>query len=122
MMNKLILAFILSFSLQAAAQVTKKSNPNVELPDFIITGKEVISVEQAKKIPPDFVSTISSGFIKPSYSTEELQLKEFPDPVKNNLNLLDSSNYHNGWLEGGVSSYYLPAGKLIYSSPFTNGV
>lgn len=122
MRSNLILILVIILSLQAAAQETKKSNPNVELPDFIITGKEVISVEQAKKIPPDFVSTISSGFIKPSYSTEELQLKEFPDPVKNNLNLLDSSDYHNGWLEGGVSSYYLPAGKLIYSSPFTNGV
>ncbi len=122
MMNKLILFLVFIFSVHSAAQETKKSNPNVELPDFIITGKEVISVEQAKKIPPDFVSTISGGFIKPSYSPEELELKEFPNPLKSNLNLFDSLNYHDGWLEAGLGSYYLPVAKMIYSSPFTNGV
>lgn len=121
-MNRKILILFIIFSALLYAQDTKKTNPNVELPDFVITGKEVVSVEKAKKIPPDFVSILSPEFIKPSYSPEELALKEFPNPLKNKLNLFDSLNYKNGWLEGGIGSYYLPEAKLTYSSPFTNGI
>jgi hypothetical protein len=49
-MRKLILLILITGTIQLLAQ-DSKSNPNVELPDFIITGKEVVSVEQAKKIP-----------------------------------------------------------------------
>jgi hypothetical protein len=122
MRNKLVILIIFFLAIDAAAQETNRSNANVELPDFIITGKEVISVEQAKKMPPDLVSTISGKFIKPAYSPEELQLKEFPNPLKKDLNLFDSLYYNNGWLEAGLGSYYVPSAKLIYSSPFTRGV
>ena len=117
----IIFLFIL-LSMQVSAQESQKSNPNVELPDFIITGKEVVTVEQAKKIQPDFVPVISGNFLKPSYSPDELELKEFPGPLNNDLKLFDSTNYHNGWIEAGLGSYYLPTAKLIYSSPFTNGI
>jgi len=122
MKYRLIVIFAVIFSMQGAAQESQKSNPNVELPDFIITGKEVINVDQAKKIPPDFVSTISGKFILPSYSPEELQLKEFPDPLKNRLNLFDSLDYDKGWLEADLGTYYLPAARLVYSSPLGGGV
>ncbi len=120
-MKKLIL-FLTIFSALTLAQDTKKSNSNVELPDFVITGKEVISVEKAIKISPDLVSTLSGAFIKPAYSPEELELKEFPNPLKNKINLFDSLDYDNGWLEAGIGSYYLPGARLTYSTPFTNGV
>jgi hypothetical protein len=120
-MRKLILLILITGTIQLLAQ-DSKSNPNVELPDFIITGKEVVSVEQAKKIPPDLVSTISGDFIKPAYSPEELELKEFPNPLNNDLSLFDSLNYNNGWLEAGLGSYFLPSARLIYSSPFGNGI
>lgn len=121
-MNKMILLMTCIISALVYAQDTKKSNPNVELPDFVITGKEVVSVEKAKKIPPDFISILSPEFIKPSYSTEELELKEFPNPIKTKLNLFDTLSYNNGNLEGGIGSYYLPIAKLTFSSPFTNGI
>ena len=122
MMNKLIILIVFLFSLEAAAQESGKSNPNVELPDFIITGKEVISVEQAKKIPPDFISTISGKFIKPELSAEKLELREFPDPLKKDMNLFDTLNYSNGWLDAGIGGYFLPTANLIYSSPLGNGI
>jgi hypothetical protein len=121
MIYKLLSLFIV-LAIIVPAQDSVKSNANVELPDFVITGKEVISVEQAKKIPPDFVSILSNSFIKPEHSPEELQLKEFPNPLKNNLKLFDSLNYGNGWLDAGIGSYFLPTAKLVYSSPFGNGV
>ena len=118
--NLMILFFVIH--IVVLAQDSKKTNSNVELPDFVITGKEVISVEQAKKIAPDFISTLSDQFIKPVYSPEELELKEFPNPLKNNLNLFDSLNYFNGLLEAGIGSYYLPTAKFTYSNPFTGGL
>lgn len=122
MMKKIMLLTILLIPALMFAQDTKRSNPNVELPDFVITGKEVVTVEKAKKIPPDFISTLAPEFIKPAYSPEQLELKEFPNPIENKLNLFDSLNYHNGWLESGIGSYFLPVGKLTYSSPFKNGI
>ena len=121
-MTKKLLLLVVVLSLTVPAQEKTKSSGNVELPDFIITGKEVVSVEQAKKIPPDFVSTISGDFIRPSYSPEELELKEFPSPLKNDLALFDSLKYNNGWLEAGLGSYYLPTAKLVYSSPLSGGM
>ena len=121
-MTKKLFILLVIITLTASGQETTKSSGNVELPDFIITGKEVISVEQAKKIAPDFVSTISGDFIKPSFSPEALELKEFPSPLKNDLTLFDSLNYHNGWLEAGIGSYFLPTGKLVYSSPLSGGM
>ncbi len=124
MMNKILLLVLTTavVSFEGFAQDSQKSNPNVELPDFIITGKEVVSVEQAKKLPPDFVSLLSGEFIKPAYSPEELELKEFPSPLKKDLSLFDSLNYNNGELDAGVGSYFLPTAKLTLSGPFDNGV
>ncbi len=120
-MKKYIL-FLFVLTISVSAQENTKSSGNVELPDFIITGKEVVSVEQAKKVPPDFVSTISGDFIMPAFSPEELELKEFPSPIKNDLTLFDSLNYHHGWLEAGLGSYFLPTARLVYSSPLSGGM
>lgn len=58
----------------------------------------------------------------PAYSPEKLELKEFPNPLKNKLNLFDSLDYNNALLEVGIGSFELPTAKLTYASPFSNGV
>ena len=64
-MNKYFLIYYLVIPFICFAQDEKKQDQNAELPDFVITGTEAVSVEKAKKMEPDFGSTISEEFLKP---------------------------------------------------------
>ncbi len=97
-------------------------NPNVELPDFVIMGKDDISVRRVDKLPPDYISTVSDDFLKPSYKPDQLELGEISNPVENQLSLLDSSDYRNGFIELIAGRYLLPSAELNYTFPFTNGL
>ena len=116
MIKKLLTLFILCLSVVYAQQ----KNPNVELPDFVITGKDVSAVKGAQKIAPEFISTISEQFFKPVYSPEELEVKDLSSPLKNELNTLDSLNYYRGNLEFGAGINNLPTANLSYLFPIDN--
>lgn len=94
-----------------------QTDPNVELPDFVITGADVVAVKGAQKIAPEFISTTSEQFFKPVYSPEELEVGDLSSPLKNELNLFDSLNYLNGNLEFGAGIYSLPVANLSYLFP-----
>jgi hypothetical protein len=120
-MNKKIIAiFIFSLNAVLFAQEGRSSTPAVELPDFVITGPDLISVQKAKKLPSEFIPTLSDEFFKPAFSPEELEIKDIPHPMMNDINLLDSLNYNNGKLEAGVGRYTLPFVKFSYSQPFSS--
>jgi hypothetical protein len=119
MTKKLFLLFA-SLSLFAFAQ--DKQNPNVELPDFVITGRDIISIQKAKKIKPDVVSTVSHDFFKPTFSPDELGVGEIPNPISNKLSLSDTLKNYNGYFELGLGGYTLPKANVIYSAPFTSGI
>ena len=94
-MIKLLSVIILASVLVIAQE--EKENPNVELPDFIITGTERISVEKVKKIEPEMVTIMSEDFIKPTHSPEELELRKFSNPITKDINFSDSVHYRK-WL------------------------
>ena len=64
-MIKYFLTIFLFVSILIYSQ--EEQNPNVELPDFVIFGQENISVRRVDKMGPDFISTVSNEFLKPSY-------------------------------------------------------
>lgn len=119
---KLSFLICLLYSITLFAQDEKSSDPSVELPDFVITGKYQTSVQAAKKIPPDFVSTLSDEFLKPSYSAEEMQIKNIENPIEQDLKLLDSLNFLQGRIDVGVGLYSLPVADLTYAYLFENGI
>ncbi len=121
-MMKKIIPLLVLINIICFAQDNKKSNQNVELPDFVITGKENVSIESAKKIPPDFISTVSPNFLKPVFSPEELEMKEISNPVKNEIALFDSLDYISGVLEAGLGIYTLPTTTLKLGIPFSSGI
>ena len=104
------------------SQDDKSKNPNVELPDFVITGQDVVSIKRAVKIKPDFISTVTEKFVKPVHSPEELGLRQLSDPIKEDLSLLDSTSFSNGSLGAGAGIYVLPEANLNYTYPFHNGI
>lgn len=116
----LILIFISSFLI--FAQNDKKQNPGVELPDFVITGRDVVSIQKSNKKEPDFISTVSEDFFKPVYPADDLKIKDFSNPIKKDLNLFDTTNFYNGLLEFGIGNNNLPRAKIAYGVPFQNGI
>ncbi|MCL5031255.1 MAG: hypothetical protein M1480_19810 [Bacteroidetes bacterium] len=121
MIKKFIIALFLISTYLLNAQ-DQQQNTDVELPDFVITGKDVVTIRNVQKIPPDFVSTISEEFLKPVFPTENLPVKEVNTPIKGAVSLDDSLNYINGSIEALLGSYYLPKASLNFSSPFRNGL
>ena len=119
-MIKKIFFIVLSVSILTLAQ--DRSNPNVELPDFVITGRDIVSIQKAKKIKPEVVPTISKDFFKPGYSPDNLGIQDIANPVSNKLDLTDSSDIYNGYIELGLGAYTLPEAKAVYSIPFSNGI
>jgi hypothetical protein len=121
MINRISFIFII-FSFIILAQEEKQQNPNVELPDFVITGTDIISIRKAQKIEPDYVSTISEQFLKPVYSPEELGLRELSSPLKEEINMFDSLNYIKGILKFNAGVYTLPLADLSLWQSFRSGM
>lgn len=104
------------------AQEDKGKNPNVELPEFVITGSDVVNLQNGKKIEPEVVEIINQQFLKPEFSTEDLNMPELSDPMRNQFSLMDSLNYFTGKLEAGAGLYNLPKVDFYLSNPFENGL
>ncbi len=118
MINKIF--YIVLFSLASIFSQDDK-NPNVELPDFVITGKDVISVRRVDKLKPGFVGTVSKDFINPVFAPDDLKLAELSNPLEGDLTLIDSSDYYKGKFILEAGRFALPAGELSYAYPFTRG-
>lgn len=89
-----LLAGILFFSSFVVAQDDPKSN--VELPDFVITGKDQINFPPAKKIKPDVISALSEEFIYPPYKAEEFSSGEISTPESIVSFKKDSAKVYHG--------------------------
>ncbi|MGB5529199.1 MAG: hypothetical protein WBQ32_04445, partial [Ignavibacteriaceae bacterium] len=118
-MKKLFFTIFLCFT---GLIFSQEKNPNVELPDFVILGRDVVSVRKVEKLNPDFVSTVSNEFLKPNYKPDQLNVVDISNPVENDLSLIDSVNYRNGFIELKSGRYQLPAGEINYAYPFSRGI
>lgn len=119
-MKNIILIFVILFSINSFSQDETRRG-DVELPDFVITGKDVISLRPSKKMNPDFISTLSDNFIKPSFSADDLEIREFSNPLKQEINLLESVPFYNGNLSLEMGRYFIPKADFKYTFLFNNG-
>lgn len=111
-------SLVLTFCFNLNAQ--DKQNQNVELPDFVITGKNVINVKSANKKAPPVLEIISNNFLQPVYSTENLKVKEIRSKTINPFTFKKKVKVFNGSaeLKGGI--YSIPKGSFSLSSPLPN--
>lgn len=121
-MKKLLFVWSIFLLSSAYAQDDKQKNPGVELPDFVITGKENISIQSSNKIQPDFIPIISEEFFKPLFSPEQLETKDIANPVKEDINLFDSLNFYSGRLKVGAGLFTIPEAQVTFSEPFNSGL
>lgn len=97
------------FNIALFAQTDQK---NVELPDFVITGRQRIDVQTVEKRKPDLIGIISEEFLMPRYSPEELPLliSVVPKPIIPSVDDLNNSFFGNLYV--GLGKYTYPAGEL----------
>jgi hypothetical protein len=94
---------------------------NVELPDFVITGQDLINLQQTKKPEAELIPVISEDFIRPVINPEQLDIKEVAAADINNLSLRDSINYNTGRIKTLLGIYTLPYADMSISTPFNSG-
>ena len=116
-----LLLFILFTSI-TFSQEEGKTSAGVELPDFVITGKEVVKIKKSEKLNPFLISTFSEKFVLPVYSPEEIPVKEISLPVRDDLNLLSSTKFYKGYVSGALGLYSLPNLDVLYATPIENGI
>ncbi|MBM4171893.1 MAG: hypothetical protein FJ214_08510 [Ignavibacteria bacterium] len=114
-MKKIVL-FILFASQIFFAQNDQKS---IELPDFVITGRQSVDVQTASKRKPSLISTLSEDFLIPQYTPEELDLfySSNPKPIQPKIT---SDDYFTGSLYVGGGRYTLPIGRFNLTNSFGN--
>ena len=120
---KLLISLIISFAaIVSFPQDDKTKNPEVELPDFVITGRSQLNIKKIDKIKPDFISSVNEEFIRPSYSPEELEIGSFSNPLKSDMSFLDDVSFYRGNLSAGIGIYTIPTVAGNYAYPFKNGI
>ncbi len=91
-------------------------NKSVDLPTFVITGKETIEFPPAEKLSSPPITVVTEDFLKPSYDPEFLVATVSSNPFGHKAIIQDSSVLHRNKLMGRAGSVTLPG--LMYSTLF----
>lgn len=121
-MKKNILLFILILVPVVFAQETRQKDPNIELPEFVITGIEKVTLPVLPKPKAEIITIITDDFIKPSYSPEELSISTLSAPEKKDVDIFKKENSFTGNFNAGLGVYTLPVAQVSIGAPFENGL
>ncbi|OGU69367.1 MAG: hypothetical protein A2499_18935 [Stygiobacter sp. RIFOXYC12_FULL_38_8] len=113
-MKKLLLILILF----ASVVFSQSEQQNIELPDFIITGRQAIDIPAAQKPKTELISILSKDFFTPQYSSEELPFLITSAPVAIYPSIKSSENYFNGNVKIMLGKETMPYGLLNLSQSF----
>lgn len=119
---KRLLIIVTIFVIEAFPQTdTVRSRiPEIELPDFVITGQATVELPQQKKSVPDLITPLSREFILPRIKVQELSLEGLSDPSKQQPSIVDTSLKYFGRAKIGVALYSLPDGSLFFARNIKN--
>jgi hypothetical protein len=116
-MKKFIIIILSLSNTFLFAQTEQRS---IELPDFVITGKQSVQIPVAVKKKPDFVSTISQEYLTPQYTPEELPILISSNPVPFTPDIKTVNEYFNASLKVQVGKYTWPAGEFNLNKSLGN--
>ena len=117
-MRKLILFIFIVMSVSAQDE---NKGQSIELPDFVITGKQSISLPTMKKVRPDLVPILSQDFFYPSFTPEDFTFSSVTMPEKTLANLMPAPSGYNAQLILGAGQYTLPTGEFNFGKSFESG-
>ncbi len=91
---------------------------SIELPDFVITGVQSVSIPTLQKKRPEFISTLSKEFIKPIYTPEELPISEPSQPLKIEAQIYKEVIPLNGSFNVAAGINTQPKGEAYFYNKF----
>ncbi|HEX2960261.1 MAG TPA: TonB-dependent receptor [Ignavibacteriales bacterium] len=121
MIKKIIILAWAIPCLLLAQENTERKQQSVELPEFVITGVERVSLPTVTKPKAELVPVMSEEFFKPVYSPEDLPIAEISNPVKKEVTFNSTGSRYKGALSLGAGYYRLPGAELTYGSGFDGG-
>ena len=112
-MKKLYLIFLL-ISYFVYAQNESQSQ-SIELPDFVITGKESINIPKIQKSVADFIPLLSNDFFTPDFPDEEKTEIKLPEVETEVLGYSTNTQINNALLifNGGLETW--PNGEFYFN-------
>ncbi|MDA3860312.1 MAG: TonB-dependent receptor [Melioribacteraceae bacterium] len=117
--KKKILLIILLAVTTLIAQTENKSQ-SIELPSFVITGIQSVSVPTMDKKKSEFVPIVGTNFLTPNYDSEEFSLVDNSNPIKKEMELKSAFEKYNGLLQLGAGLQTLPIGDLYFGFSKSN--
>lgn len=92
----------------------------IELPDFVITGKQSVNVPIAVKKKPEFIPTLSKQFFTPQFAPDELPLLISSQTISFKPDIKTFDQFFNGSLKIQLGRYSFPVGELSMSKSLDN--
>jgi len=111
---KKVLVILIVLSINLLAQSDNK-NQSIELPAFVITGVQSVTLPTINKNKSEFVPIVGDNFLTPQYGSEDFALMDNTNPIKKQMDLYSTVESYNGLLYIGAGTETLPIGKLDLS-------
>lgn len=112
----LFLLILSSVSLFAQKDTVRQRIPEIELPDFVITGQATVELPRQNKAAPELITPLSKEFILPRIKIQELKLEGLSDPAKQQPSIIDTSIKYFGRIKTTAGVYSLPELDVFYAS------
>ena len=120
-MKKVFFFLIIQLALLFAQRDTVRSKiPEIELPDFVITGQATVEIPRQNKATPDLIAPLSKEFILPRIKVQELKLEGLSDPSRQQPSIIDTSLKYSGRIKTAAGIYSLPEAEVFYSAKIKN--
>ena len=113
-MRKIFFLYIILFCSISILAQEDNSGQGIELPDFVITGIQSVSVPTMQKKKFEFVPVVGPEFLKPKYDTEEFSLIDNSNPIKQEMEIKSLLKNYNGLLQIGAGTQTLPVGRFSF--------
>lgn len=89
-------------------------NQSIELPEFVITGVQSVSVPEMEKETPELISSLSEEFYKPKAPPSNFLISGFDNPVLKGLRFERSPFKSYGMIKAGFGTQTQPDGEFQY--------
>ncbi|GEM_PF-1924476 len=120
-MKKVLVLHLVLFSVLFTQQDTVRSRiPEIELPDFVITGQAQVDVPVQEKATPELITPLSPEFILSRIGVEDLKLEGLTDPTKLQPSILDTSKKYYARAKLVAGLYSLPKTEVFYSGKISS--
>ncbi|HET55432.1 MAG TPA: hypothetical protein ENN33_09480 [Ignavibacteria bacterium] len=117
-MKKFILIAFLPVYIFAQSDGQSQS---IELPDFVITGRQKVELPVMKKSKAEPVSILSKEFFFPSFTTDQFSLATVSKPTQLIADILPNEQNYKAQVILGAGNYTLPTGEFYFSEQFGTG-